>query len=137
MKFSSDKHNRAAHSIAQLVEAKLIDMENFFHFEYLHKGVNISIENDLTQQEETDVRQMMQNIHDLLRDFSVHYEIKPTKLSLKKEIGFKAALLWQEIAGTNLSGAGDVDQALKAEFEHSIVRMTEMVNTLYLLCNQD
>jgi len=136
MKFSSDKHNRDAHSIAQLVEAKLIDLENFFHEVNLHKGVNISVENDLTVEEEKEVKQMIQNIYELLKTFSERYEIKPIKLSLKKEIGFNAVLLWQEIAGTRLDASGDLDKALKDEFENYVARMTEMVDRLSCSANK-
>lgn len=137
MKFKSDKHNRDVHSIAQLVEAKLMDMENYFHDTQMHQGVNISVVNDLSPQEEKDVKQLMNNIYHLLRKFSERYEIKPVALSLKKELGFKAAILWQEIAGSNLRGTGTLDQELKEEFEQYTTRITEMVNMLYLTCKQD
>jgi len=137
MKFKSDKHNRDVHSIAQLVEAKLMDMENYFHDAQMHQGVNISVVNDLSPQEEKEVKQLMQNIYHLLRKFSERYEIKPTALSLKKEIGFKAAMLWQEIAGSNLRGTGTLDPELKEEFEQYTTQLTEMVNMLYLSCKQD
>lgn len=136
MRFSSDQHNRDAHSIAQLIETKLIDMENFFNHSQLQKGVNISIVDDFTPQEERDVKEMMQNIYSFLKEFCERYEIKPSQLSLKKEIGFKAAMLLQEIAGTSLSRSGELD-ALKNEFDEYSARMTEMVNALYLLCKQE
>lgn len=137
MKFKSDKHNRDVHSIAQLVEGKLIDMENFFHDYQMHQGVNISVVNDLSPQEEMEVKQLMKNIYNILEQFSEQYEIKPITLSLKKEIGFKAAMLWQEIAGSNLRGTGTLDPELKEEFQQYITRLTEMVNMLYLTCKQD
>lgn len=137
MKFQSEKHNRAVRSIAQMVEEKLMDVENVLDNTRTHEPISVSIENDLSQAEENEVREIIGNIYALLRQFTEHYEIGLNRFSAKKELAFKAALLWQEISGAtgrSMDSYGSLDEAQKEEFEQYTTSMTEMVNDLYLIC---
>lgn len=134
----SDNHKRAIHSLAQMVEAKLIDLEGFFHTSQLHEPVCTSINNDLTRDEEKEIKQIMQKLYALLSNYCQNYEIKRTELSLKKEILFKTAMLWQELAGADsksLTHSGKLDEGAKEEFETYTTQMTNLVNELYAVCN--
>ena len=134
----SDKHKRVIHSLAQMIEAKLIDLEGFFHTSQLHEPVCTSIYNDLTRDEEKEIKQIIQKIYTLLGNYCVNYEIKRTELSLKKEILFKTAMLWQELSGSggkSLTNSGKVDEAAKEEFETYTTQITNLVNELYAVCN--
>lgn len=134
----SDKHKRAIHSLARMVETKLIDLEGFFHTADSHVPVCITMVNDLTRGQEKEINQVIQKLYDLLRDYCAKYEIKRTELSLKKEVLFKSAMLWQELAGAtgkSLEGYGYFDDRAKNEFDLFSTEMTKLVNEIYTICN--
>ena len=59
-------------------------------------------------------------------------------MSLKKEILFKSAMLWQEFAGAtgkSMEGFGHLDDGAKNEFELVSTEMAELVNEHYTICN--
>ncbi|QOI96537.1 MAG: hypothetical protein HRU69_03115 [Flammeovirgaceae bacterium] len=138
MKFSSDSHNRAVRSIAQLMEVKLIELENLLRIPDHQKPISMMWVNDLTTEEVRLIKQTIQELFGVLVQFRDHYEIKPVEISLKRDITFKTALLWQEISGAtgkNMEGYGSLDKGLKKEFEEYTSRMSALVNTLYQVSN--
>jgi len=119
------------------MEEKPSGIENLFRVTRQHEPVNVTVTNDLTDDEERFIQQTIQELYEPLGRFCAHYEIRPLEISLKREIAFKTALLWQEISGAtakSMESYGSLDESLKQEFQQYTSRMTELVNTIYLAC---
>lgn len=82
----SEKHTRSINSLAQMTEAKLIDLKGLFHGSRNHVPVRTTIVNDLNEEEEVVIKQIIQKLNNLLKDYCTRYNVKQTQLRLKKEI---------------------------------------------------
>ncbi len=139
MKNFSDNHNRAIRSLAQMVEGKITDLEGFFHTVKYHNSVAVSIVNDLSNKELEAISRIIENLHDELQQFCAAYQIERAELSLKRELLFKTAMLWQELSGAtgkNMEGYGHFGENSKKEYDQHTSKMTELVNELYAICNK-
>lgn len=134
MKFRSANHNRAARSLAQLVEDKLRDIENAIEDASVAKTVSVSIVNDLTAQELDYVKKAISNAYAFLEKYCEHFEVEPTQRSLKREIVFKAALLWQEVSGAtgkSLESYGELSDAEMRAYSQYTTKLTALITDLY------
>ncbi|NHA02680.1 hypothetical protein G7092_02670 [Mucilaginibacter sp. HC2] len=131
MKNLSETQLRSIQSIVHVVEEKLRDMEALVYFtlEHPEKGIQVTLEHDLTAEELMQFQHKAIEIKQTLQKIKDTYGFNSEKASLKRLISTKAAFMWEDITGSSfdsLKGHGAVDERLRGEYESLFDRLTKL-----------
>jgi len=137
MKNLSESQLRSIQSTVQVVEEKLRDMEALVYFtlEHRQKGIQVTLEHDLTAGELMKFQHKVIEIKKTLSQISETYGLASERVSLKHLIGTKAAFMWEDITGADfdrLKGHGEVDESLRGEYEDLFDRLTQLTDKLII-----
>lgn len=137
MKNLSETQLRSVQSIVHVVEEKLRDMEALVYFTLEHpaKGIQVTLEHDLTAQELMQFQHKALEIKQTLQKIKDTYGFASEQTSLKRLIGTKAAFMWEDITGgdfDSLKGHGAVDESLRGEYEELFDKLTQLTDELII-----
>jgi hypothetical protein len=135
-----ENYFRVFRSLAQLIEEKLLAMEeNFIRFQGKVR-VHLLYENDLDQEAITQIHQQIELMYAELRHFVDRYQIPSKKFSLRKQILVQNAFLWEDLENSrskHIRGHGAVDERIMQDLDSFLNRMVQLSNQINHVCEKN
>lgn len=133
----TEGQQRAIKSMIMLTEEKLLEMERWLYFtnKPAQTGIQSEVVDDLTEEEKMTLQLQIEEMKNVLKDFSYHYHLQSLKelKSLKNILNVKATFMWEDISGATfnrLKNYGDIDDDQRALYEQFINPLNTLINDI-------
>jgi len=135
-----ENYFRVFRSLAQLIEEKLIAMqESFVRFQAAPR-VHLIYENDLDQQTTMLIQEQIQLMFAALQAFVMRYHIPHKRFSLRKQIIIQNAFLWEDLENSrsrHIRGHGVIDEAVMQDLDAFLGQMIAISNRIGEICENN
>ncbi|MCL6525009.1 MAG: hypothetical protein K6T34_10170 [Thermoflavifilum sp.] len=135
-----ENYFRVFRSLAQLIEEKLVAMEETFTRFQRAPRVHFIYENDLKPETIMDIQEQIRQMYQVLQTFVERYQIPVKTFSLRKQILVQNAFLWEDLENSRsnrISGHGMVDQRVMRELDDFLDQMIQLSNHIQQIVEKD
>lgn len=133
-----ENYFRVFRSMAQLIEEKLIDMEMSFLKFRQPKRVHLQYVYDIDEPASTQIKQIIFQMYQELKQFVDDYHIPGKTFSLHKQLMVQNAFLWEDLENSRskrIRGHGAIDDQLMQQLDAFVDRLVSLSNQINEICD--